>query len=783
MAFPDTTSELLPTEAVLPSQPLTWATYRRYWYLFALGLLVALAGAWLYLRYTVPQYSINMTILIKDKKDEPQQRREERFNDPSEAVTSKNIDNEILLLKSTSLMQRVFTNLDMQAAYYVKGRVGKQELYGENLPCRLLISRLDSSAFNKQVLLQVVDGTHFTLSEGEKTPQTYAFGQLLHTPYGEFTVVSTPANLAPFRKHPLLIRFQDRRELASSYAKKLNVSTINKQASLLSLNVTDAVPERGEAVLNKLVEVYNQETVEDKNQLASNTIRFIDDRLKYLESDLTSVEKNVEDFQRKNKVVDVTSQVQQSLQEASGYNKQLADYEIQLEVMNSIEQYINQPTDPNQLIPGTLSVQDPTLSGLITKFNELQLERERMLRTAQADNPVVLTMTDQLTNLRASILENLRSLKSNLTITRRNLQAKSGQFGSRMQQMPTIERGLQEISRQQDLKRDLYLYLLQKREEAALSLAATVSAARVIDAADAGENPVSPQKPAVLAIALMLGLGLPFAFVYVKNMFNDKVQTLQEVAWATGVPVLGELAHNRTREALVISPSTRSPLAEMVRLLRTNLQLATAGSANQVLLVTSSRSGDGKTFVSLNLAASLLLAGKKVVLVNLDLRKPDSLSEAGVTNGLGVSEYLTDETVRVDALVQPSPVVEGLYVIGAGALPENPAELLLSPRVNQMLKVLKESFDHIILDSAPIGQVADAYSVAPYVDATLYVVRYNVTQKAQLQVINKLRSEHTFNQLMVVLNDARPNNLSAYGYGQGYGYPEANKSTKSKKLV
>jgi len=783
MAYPDNTNELLPTEAALPPQPLTWATYRRYWYLFALGLLVALAGAWLYLRYTVPQYSVNMTILIKDKKDEPQQQRNERFNNLNEENASKNIDNEILLLKSSSLMQRVFATLDMQAAYYIKGRVGKQELYGENLPCRLLISRLDSSAYNKQVLLQVVDAGHFTLGETDKPAQTYAFGQLLHTPYGEFTVVSTPGKLSAFQQHPLLIRFQDRRELANSYAKRLGVSTINKQASLLALNVTDAVPERGEAVLNKLVEVYNQEAIEDKNQLAKNTIRFIDDRLKYLESDLTSVEKNVADYQRKNQVVNVTSEVQQSLQEASGYNKQLSDYTIQLDVLNSIEQYINKPTDPDQLIPGTLSVQDPALSGLITKFNELQLERERLLRTAQPENPAVVTVTSQLTNLRGSIIENLRTLKNSLVITRRNLQAKSGQFDSRLQQLPSIERGLQEISRQQSLKKDLYLYLLQKREEAALALAGSVSSARVIDSAEAGEFPVSPQKTAVLAIALMLGLGLPFAFVYVKNMLNDKVQSLQEVAWATGVPVLGELAHNRSRETLVISPSTRSPLAEMVRLLRTNYQLATAGTANQVILVTSSRSGDGKTFVSLNLAASLLLAGKKVLLMNLDLRKPGSFVAAGENAGPGLSDYVVDESVRVDALVQPSSTVDGLYVIGAGELPSNPAELLLSPRVGQLLNVLKESFDHIILDSAPIGQVADAYSVAPYIDATLYVVRYNVTQKGQLQFINKLRSERTFNQLMVVLNDARPTNLSAYGYGQGYGYPEATKSVKSKKLV
>ncbi|OGX90246.1 hypothetical protein BEN49_07205 [Hymenobacter coccineus] len=748
-----------------PSYKHVLSKYMRYWYLFLLGLILSLAGAFLFIRYTAPQYSISALLMIKDKKDNNAPVKNERFSDFNDVNVSKNIDNEIIILKSTSLMQKALSELSLDASYYVKGRVRNQEVAQSELPFKLIISNLDSTAFDKTIIIYLKSGNSFELEE-DNQKATYQFGQLIHKKYGAFTVVASSDKLPALTTKPIIVKFHDIRKLANEYSRKLAVSMVNKQSSVLSMNLVDAVPEKGKDILNKLIEVYDKEAMNDKNSVASNTIAFIDERLKYLGAEVSNVEKKVEEFKQKNQVADVTSQINQSLEEASVYNKQVSEYSIQIAMLESIESYIDQAANQQQLIPGTLNIQDATLSGLIAKFNELQLDRERMLRTAQASNPVVESMTEQINNLRVNIVKNIENVKNGLLASRRSSQAKSGQFGAKMQQVPTIERGLETISRQQDLKRALYLYLLQKREEAALSLAATVSNSHVVDPATAGDDPISPQKPAVVLIALVLGLGLPFAFVQIKDMMNDKVQLRRDVEWNVNAPILGELVHNKSRETVAISKDNRSPLAEMFRLIRANFQFATVGKTNKIILVTSSMSGEGKSFFSLNICSSLVLANKKVLLINMDLRKLNNSASNSISNK-GVTDYLVSNTISVDDIVQESLDVPGLYVINSGLLPSNPAELMMSDRVPQMLNVLRESFDHIIIDSAPVGQVSDVFALAPYIDATIYLVRYDFTYKSQLDIINKIAADNKLSRIMLVLNDAKKNNSQSYGYGYG----------------
>lgn len=752
-------------DALQISQKSAVARYLRYWYLFALGLVLAIGAAFIYIRYATPLYSINSLVLIKDRRDNEPQSRMEQFNYANNLNEAKNIDNEIIMLKSVSLMHRVLAELALNTSYYIKGQMHDLEVYQGALPFKLIITKLDSTAYGKSIIIVPKNENEFVLEEAGQVASAHQFGQLITKPYGLFTVVSTPSSLAFKNNKSFIIKFQNLQKVVNDYNKKLSVTAVNKQASILSLTLTDAVPKKGQVVLNKLIEVYNKEGIEDKNSIAQNTIEFIDERLKYLGTELSNVEKGVESFKRKNEVADVSSQINQSLADVSDYNKQAISYGVQLDVLESISQYINTSGNQQQLIPSTLSAQDPTLSGLIIKFNELQLDRERMLRTAQADNPVVVSINEQLNNLRSSILKNIEILRDNLTTIRRNLQAKSGQSGLRIQRVPTIERGLQEINRQQELKRSLYLYLLQKREEAALSLAATVSNAHVIDSATVGEYPVSPQKPAALALALMFGLGLPFAFIYIKGLLDNKVQSMQEVSWATKALVLGELLHNKSRDNIVISADSRTPISEMLRLIRTNFHFATDGHANKVILITSSMSGEGKTFFSLNLGASLVLAGKSVVLISLDLRKRDVTGEIVAPNELGITEYLRTDKVSVDDIVYPSTDIPGLHRISTGMLPDNPAEVLMSPKMAKVLDVLKQSFDHIILDSSPIGQVADAFALASLVDYTIYVVRYNFTYKAQLEIVNSIQADKKLLPIGLVLNDVKKNNLPDYGYG------------------
>ncbi|TPE39988.1 GumC family protein [Pontibacter mangrovi] len=750
--------------------------YLRYWYLFVLGVILCLGLAFVYLRYATPAYQISSTLLIKDDKKGPDLSGNAVFSDLDLFKTTKNIDNEIQVLKSKSLMQRVLSELSLYTSYYVEGNVKTSEVYGRSLPLRVIVSKLDSAAFGQELVLQLKDNNSFELADAEGQQRaSYKFGQEIKHPYGTFTVVAA-AGVAPEDKQQLIIRFHDIRKLADYYNKELTVAPVNKEASVLTISLVDPVPEKGKDIINKLIEVYNKEAVEDKNLVAASTIEFIDERLKFLTTELTDVEKNVEQYKRQNELTDVSSEAQLYLQQASEYNKQLAQFEIQLDVLNSIEKYLRQQQDEQfEVVPSTLNIQDPTLLGLITKFNELQLERQRMLRTTKANNPLVQNMTDQLANLKVNILENLQNIKKGLEITRNNLQASSAQFESRIQQVPAMERELLEINRQQGIKEGLYLYLLQKREESALSLAATVSNSRVIDPAMAGDLPVKPKKQLIYLLAILLGMGMPFAFIYIKDLLNDKVETLQEVKKATATPILGEISHSEHPEKLVVRENSRSAVTELFRLARTNLQFSTVGKENKVILVTSSMSGEGKTFFSINLGASLALTGKKVVLVNFDLRKPRLMQDMGLSNDLGITNYLVSEKVAIQDIVTPVPEMYGLYAIGSGPVPPNPAELMMSPKVQHLLETLKETFDYVLLDTAPVGQVADAFTLAPYADSSVFIIRYDYTYKSQIEVIDDIYKQKKLKHPMIVLNDAKKENGYGYGYAYGYGYGESQK--------
>ncbi|MER2998507.1 GumC family protein [Pontibacter populi] len=751
--------------------------YLRYWYVFIIGVTIAGVVAYLYLRYTTPQYRISSTLLIKDDKKGPSLAENAILNDLDLFQSGKNIDNEIEILKSKSLMNRVLKELSLHSTYYVDGRVKSTEVFGNSLPVKLIVSRLDSAAFDKTIVIQTKDNINFQIEDDGKVSQ-HKFGQEIKKPYAAFTVVAGNGALADVKK--ATIKFHDIRKVAEYYNQKLTVAPINKNASVLSLSLVDPVPAKGVAILNKLVEVYNKEAVEDKNLIAGSTIQFIDDRLKYLTSELTVVEQDVESYKKENRVTDVSSEAKLYLEKASEYNRQLSEWAIQIDVLESIERYLMKQETQDELVPSSLTIQDATLLGLISKFNELQLERKRLLRVSQPGNPLVQNINEQLGNLRGNILENLRNIKSGLIITRSNLQASSAQFESRIKEVPSIEKDLIEIKRQQSIKEGLYLYLLQKREESALSLAATVANSRIIDPAVAGDYPVEPKKQLIYLLAFLVGLGIPFAGIYIKELLNDRVQSQQDVKKATATPVLGEIAHNDTFEKLVVTENSRSTVAELFRLIRTNLQFATLGKNSKVIMITSSMSGEGKTFFTINLGASLALTGKRVVLVNFDLRKPRLLQDMGLANETGITNYIIDEQLSIQDILIPSTEVTGLFAIGSGPIPPNPAELIMSPKISHLLAELREQFDYVILDTSPAGQVADAFTLAPLIDASVYIVRYNYTFKSQIAIVDDIYQNKKLNNPMIVLNDA--DMKEAYGYGYGYGYNESDKTSLKKVL-
>ncbi|WP_114783168.1 GumC family protein [Botryobacter ruber] len=755
--------------------------YLRFWYLFLIGVVLALGVAFLYLRYyAVPQYDIYSKILIRDDKKGTDLLAGSAFSDLEIFNSSKNVDNEIEVLNAVSLMQRVLNELDLHVTYYKKGRVHDVEIYGDQLPLKVIVKQLENAALGKSIVLHIKDNNSFVLEEQkdkEVERSVHKFGQEIKKPYGVFTVVAASGSLADYDAQRVVVEFNDLEQLANDYTYKLEIAPANKNSSVLYLNLKDPVPQKGMDIINKLVEVYNQEAVEDKNVTASSTINFIDERLQFLTEELSSVEKGVEEFKRANELTDVSSDAQVYVQRASEYNKQLAEYEIQLDVLNSIEKYLKDAGQKYQLVPSSLSIQDPTLLGLISKFNELQLERERMLRTTQASNMLVRNINDQLANLKVNIIENLQNIRKGLVITRNNLKASTARFETKIQMVPAIERELLEIQRQQGIKQGLYLYLLQKREEAGVALAAAVANCRVLDPAMA-EGPVEPKLIMVYILAILLGVGVPFAGIYTRDLLDDKVQVLKDVEQATNTPVLGEISHIKTKESLIVNKSRRDPVVELFNMIRANLQFATVGKENKVIMVSSSMGGEGKTFFSINLAASMVVTGKRAIVVDLDLRKPMIMANLNLPNDVGVTSYIISDKVSVADMITPVEAVPGIFALGSGPIPPNPVELLSSAKVGLLLDELKEIFDYVIIDTPPVGLVADAFALAPYTDSSIYLVRYSYTYKSQLRIVEDIYKNKKLQSPVIVLNDAKKRN----GYGYGYGYQNYSNDKKSIKV-
>jgi len=742
------------------------ASYFKYWYLFVISFIICLGLAFVYVYLATPQYRVISTILLKNEESQTNSRGSE-LGELNLFSTKQSIDNELEVLSSKSLMQRVFQELSLAVTYHVEEKFKTREIYAKELPIRLSVTKLHQTAFDHRITIRRKTSTTYSLQEEGGKISNHKYGEEISMPYGIFTVIAPPLDSTSRSNtrtsQPIIVKFHDILKEANAYNTKLKIEAVNKRASVIRLSLVESVPQKGKDIINKLLEVYSKEALDDRNSVANTTIQFIDERLKYLTSELTNVEKDVEQFKRDNEVTDVTSDAGQYLQQATAYNQQLAVLGNQIEVLESLEGYLRKQAGRYEVVPSTLSIQEPTLLNLITKFNDLQLEKERMLRTALPSNPLVQDINEQLATIQLNILENLHTIKQGLVITRKNLQSSSGRFRSQINKVPSIERELLDINRQQGTKGNLYLYLLQKREESALALEATVSKSRMLDAAIADEAPVSPKKSLIYLFAVIVGLGVPFSGIYIKNELNDKIQVKRDVQRLTRTPLLGEISRSNAGTTLVVTKESTTSIAELFRLIRSNLHFATAGKENKVMLVTSSKSGEGKTFFSINLAASLALIGKTVVLLELDLRRPTMAKQLGVKPSLGITNYLIAmDKYSIEDIIKQHKTVRGLFIALSGSIPPNPSELMTSKNLANFILELREKFDYVVIDSPPIGQVADAFSLSSIVDSSIYLMRYNYTTKSQVELIDDIYVNKKLPHPMIVINDSKE--ASSYGY-------------------
>lgn len=755
--------------------------YLKYWWMFLLSIILFVSLAFAYLFFSTPLYSVSSSILIKI--DGGADFAQNTVYSELEAYESnKQVENEMEILSSYSLMRDAIEELPLDYFYYTEDKYSRKvELYGEEVPVtvKTLLKKPDVGQYPEEVRVSVKPfEDHFILIQKDNKEKAYQYGELIDNWYGEIKINKAESfqGVMPDLLH---IYFKNKDQVAGLYRGRIQVNLSQRFASVFNISLVDAVPKKGEDVLNKLIEQYNLQAVKEKNVTASNTIDFINSQLDTLMRDLNIIERKVEQYRRTNNISDMGTENSLMVQSSKEIETKLSQIKTQMEVLNYLEDYLSDPQSTGVEVASNLSIIDETLSGLVDEFNKLQNDRQRLLRTVQPNSPLVTTIDGQLEALKKNIGTNISNMKNGLRIENQNLTADLEQINKRISNVPEIERGLLELSREQARKQEQYNYLQTKKEESNLSLATTtVSNARVIDKASSSGSPVKPNKMVIIGMALIVGFICPLGFVYLKNALNSKITHKSQVQDITDVPILSEISnYPNGGELLAISERRRTPIAEQFRLLRTNLKFVENGKNDRVLMVTSSISGEGKTFFSLNLGASLSIAKKKVVVLEFDLRKPALLKSVKLKTKLGIADFLSNDDVSLEDIILDFDKVEGLYLIGCGNIPEDPAELTLGDKVEVLINQLKEKFDYIIIDTAPVGTVTDAFNLAPYCDRTLFLVRYNYTKKENLVFMEDIDIKNKLRNTSLVMNDAKQTN-GYYGYSYGY-YPDAKKPVKS----
>jgi len=737
--------------------------YSKRWYLFLITLSISMAVVWFYLDYATPLYKISSTLLIPDDKKGDGILKATAFSDLNMFQEPKTVDNEMEILRSKDLIYKALKGLNLDISYFYSQGFKTRELYADELPFKISVKKLNKGAYLKKLQIKGISDYTFLLQEGI-VGWVYRYGQQIQHSDFVFKVDKGPAFLSTYG--PVQIQFKDLYKLAATYsAGKLNVNPVVKESNTVILSLTDPIPSRGVDILTKLINTYNTENVEKKNVIAVNTILFIDKRLKDMERDLSNAEGGIEIYKQQNGAVDAGSGAQLNLTKSAEYNQLLEASDVQLGIVRSIERYLDKSVNQFNVVPSTMGLKDPVLNTLISRFNDLQLERNRMLSSANLSNPLVENLSSQISDLRLKIKENLANIEQGFTIEHDHLKVNSAQYDSRVRSVPALERGLLQRSREQSVKTTLYQYLLQKREETALSLSATIPTSQVIDKPAYDSVPEYPKSSLLYLCGGIVGFLLPALLIYAQQLLNIKVKDPSSLSYISGVRVLGELNHHEVENQIVIQKGEHSTISELFRYIRTNLGVLNPDVPNQVMLVTSCMKGEGKTFFSINLGLTLALLNKRVLMLEFDLRKPDLLQKMNMLQQKGITDYLQGDTDNLHDCIQQYSNADNLYVMGCGSLPQDPAELLMNDRMDMLFDWAKERFDYLIIDTSPVGAVADAFSLAQYADLSVYLVRYNYTNTHQLDILRDVYDNGKFKNLMVVFNDAKKENRQAYAYG------------------
>lgn len=755
--------------------------YLIHWPWFVVSIIICIACAWGYLRLTTPIYNISATVLIKDEKKgggASMSSDLEKMGLEGFVSSSSNVDNEIEVLRSKSLAREVVNNLGLFVTYMDEDEFPSKELYHTS-PVLVSLTHQEADKLPGRMEINMILqptgalGVQITVGEKEYRKQFDKLPAVFPTDEGTvafFANNDTLSAVCPenITKERHITAFINRPfSVLKEYVNSLSIAPTSKTTSIVVISLENTNTRRGRDYINKLLEMYNINANNDKNEVAQKTAEFIDERIGIISKELGSTEQDLENFKRSAGITDLSSEAQIALTGNAEYEKKRVENQTQINLVMDLQRYMK--GNEYEVLPSNIGLQDAASAGAIDRYNQMLVERKRLLRTSTENNPTIINLDTSIRAMRTNVQATLDATLKGLQITKEDLAREASRYSRRINDAPTQERQFVSIARQQEIKSGLYLMLLQKREENAITLAATANNAKIIDEALADDNPISPKKMLVYLAALVLGVGLPVGVIYLIGLTKFKIEGRADVEKLTSLPVVGDipLADEKTG-SIAVFENQNNLMSETFRNVRTNLQFMLENGKN-VILVTSTISGEGKSFISANLAISLSLLGKKVVIVGLDIRKPGLNKVFNIPKKEhGITQYLTNTTANLMDFVQPSDINKNLFILPGGTVPPNPTELLARGGLEKAIETLKANFDYVILDTAPVGMVTDTLLIGRVADLSVYVCRADYTHKAEFTLINELAENNKLPNLCIAINGLDLNSRK-YGYYYGYG--------------
>lgn len=748
--------------------------YLKFWYLFVIGALIALGLAHTYLRYSINMYSSSAKVLVNDKN-----RKNIELAALDSRISGKDTDSDlsdlIEIIKSRRIISKVVENNKLNITYTRIGRIKEIELFKEESPIKVIFINPETASkdnLSGRYQIQINSPSQFTIVE---TNKTYRFGQKIENPHGDFIIVPNDGKDLKFEnKSEIIVNFAPFLATVNSYKSRVQIVPSGDGSRILNVSLVDNITNRANLFIDELIKEFNNDLVNDEVKVVNATSRFINDRLGIVTAELQGVDRNLESYKTSNNITNLEAESGLYLNNANQTDQAILDYHTQLSLVDFMSNALQNNRD--NLLPTNIGLTDGTITSTINQYNNLILAKEEKLKNVTEQHDDVKTLQKQINDLKINLRSTFKLYRNNVQTSMNSLQAQKSGINNRLSKIPTQERVFKDISRQQQIVEALYLFLLQKREESEIKAASSPEHIKIVDSA-IGTGLVSPNSKMIYLGSLVIGLAIPFVFVFLRQLLNNKIHTKEDLEKLVGAPISGQIPNSNIK---IISKNDNSVTAESFRMLRTNIHFLTKSSTNEgkVIYITSSISGEGKTYIASNLSQIMTFSNDRVLLIGADIRNPKILEYLGVDmitrKTAGVTNFLADDSISVEEIITKNLNEYKFDLINSGDIPPNPAELLMNGRFHEIIEYAKANYDYIIVDTAPINLVTDTVLIADDADITLYISRANYTDKNVMETPRKMYNEKILKNMAMVINDLDLNRgygyRNGYGYGYGYGY-------------